>query len=161
MPELAEYNLNNLKELSELAAAEAATRTGEIDAAWAYYRGGHRKPLKVRKNKVDDNVIINLARKVVKQSVDMLFGEGLTYDLPGDDAEVQRNEETLAAIWAIQAGKHVSVEKPCCHTVYEGRKLVEAAKKYNVLVQDGAEQRSNREHETNDGVGAADVLAHD
>lgn len=49
----------------------------------------------------------------------------------------------LAAIWAIQAGKHVSVEKPCCHTVVEGRKLVEAAKKYNRVVQDGAEQRSN------------------
>ena len=50
---------------------------------------------------------------------------------------------TLAAIWAIQAGKHVSVEKPCCHTIYEGQKLVEAANKYDVIVQDGAEQRSN------------------
>jgi len=50
---------------------------------------------------------------------------------------------TLAAIWAIQAGKHVSVEKPCCHNIYEGQKLVEAAKKYDVIVQDGAEQRSN------------------
>jgi predicted dehydrogenase len=49
----------------------------------------------------------------------------------------------LAAIWGIQAGKHVSVEKPCCHNFFEGRKLVEAAKKYRVLVQDGAEQRSN------------------
>jgi len=50
---------------------------------------------------------------------------------------------TLAAIWAIQAGKHVSVEKPCCHNIFEGSKLVEAAKKYKVIVQDGAEQRSN------------------
>jgi len=50
---------------------------------------------------------------------------------------------TLAAIWAIQSGKHVSVEKPCCHTFWEGQKLVEAANKYNVIVQDGAEQRSN------------------
>ena len=50
---------------------------------------------------------------------------------------------TLAAIWAIQAGKHVSVEKPCCHNMYEGQKLVEAAEKYDVIVQDGAEQRSN------------------
>ena len=33
----------------------------------------------------------------------------------------------LASIWAMQAGKHVSVEKPCCHNFYEGRKLVEAA----------------------------------
>ena len=49
----------------------------------------------------------------------------------------------LAAIWSIQAGKHVTVEKPCCHNVFEGQKLVEASKKYNVIVQDGAEQRSN------------------
>ncbi len=49
----------------------------------------------------------------------------------------------LAAIWACQAGKHVSVEKPCCHNVFEGQKLVEAAEKYKVVVQDGAEQRSN------------------
>ena len=50
---------------------------------------------------------------------------------------------TLASIWAVQAGKHVSVEKPCCHNIHEGSVLVEAAKKYKVLVQDGAEQRSN------------------
>ncbi|MFP4622173.1 MAG: Gfo/Idh/MocA family protein [Bacteroidales bacterium] len=50
---------------------------------------------------------------------------------------------TPAAIWAIQAGKHVTVEKPCCHTFWEGQKLVEAANKYDVVVQDGAEQRSN------------------
>jgi predicted dehydrogenase len=50
---------------------------------------------------------------------------------------------TLAAIWAIQAGKHVSVEKPCCHNFTEGLKLIEAAEKYDVIVQDGAEQRSN------------------
>jgi predicted dehydrogenase len=49
----------------------------------------------------------------------------------------------LASIWAMQAGKHVSVEKPCCYNFYEGRKLVEAADKYKLIVQDGAEQRSN------------------
>jgi predicted dehydrogenase len=49
----------------------------------------------------------------------------------------------LASIWAIQAGKHVSVEKPCCHNFHEGQKLVEVAEKYKVIVQDGAEQRSN------------------
>lgn len=49
----------------------------------------------------------------------------------------------LASIWALQAGKHVSVEKPCCHNFFEGRKLVEAAEKYKLIVQDGAEQRSN------------------
>ncbi|MBI9017735.1 MAG: Gfo/Idh/MocA family oxidoreductase [Phycisphaerae bacterium] len=50
---------------------------------------------------------------------------------------------SLAAIWSIQAGKHVTVEKPCCHNFFEGQKLIEASKKYKVIVQDGAEQRSN------------------
>jgi predicted dehydrogenase len=49
----------------------------------------------------------------------------------------------LASIWALQAGKHVSVEKPCCYNFFEGQKLVEAAEKYKLIVQDGAEQRSN------------------
>jgi predicted dehydrogenase len=50
---------------------------------------------------------------------------------------------SLMAIWACQAGKHVYVEKPCSHNVSEGRKLVEAAAKYNQLVQHGTQQRSN------------------
>lgn len=50
---------------------------------------------------------------------------------------------TPMAIWAMQAGKHVTVEKPCCHTFEEGQMLIQAAKKYNVIVQDGDEQRSN------------------
>jgi predicted dehydrogenase len=50
---------------------------------------------------------------------------------------------TLLAIWACQAGKDVYVEKPCSHTIYEGRKLVEAARKYNRIVQHGTQSRSN------------------
>ncbi len=50
----------------------------------------------------------------------------------------------LAGIWSIQAGKHVTIEKPCCHNFFEGQKLVEAAEKYpHAIVQDGAEQRTN------------------
>ena len=49
----------------------------------------------------------------------------------------------LAGIWAMQAGKHVTIEKPVCHNFLEGQKLVEAARKYKVIVQDGAEQRTN------------------
>lgn len=48
----------------------------------------------------------------------------------------------LSAIWACQAGKDVYVEKPCCHNVFEGRVLVEAAKKYNRIVQHGTQGRS-------------------
>ncbi len=49
----------------------------------------------------------------------------------------------LAGIWAMQAGKHVTIEKPVCHSFFEGQKLVEAARKYKVIVQHGMEQRSN------------------
>jgi predicted dehydrogenase len=48
----------------------------------------------------------------------------------------------LGTIWACQAGKHVYVEKPCCHNVFEGRKMVEASRKYNVHVQTGFQNRS-------------------
>ncbi len=48
----------------------------------------------------------------------------------------------LAAIWAVQAGKDVYVEKPSNHNVWEGRKMVEAARKYNKIVQVGFQNRS-------------------
>jgi len=50
----------------------------------------------------------------------------------------------LAAIWACQAGKHVYVEKPCSHNIWEGRKMVEAARKYNRIVCVGFQNRSIR-----------------
>ncbi len=49
----------------------------------------------------------------------------------------------LMTIWACQAGKHVYVEKPVSHTLLEGRKMVEAARKYNRVVQVGTQGRSN------------------
>lgn len=49
----------------------------------------------------------------------------------------------LAAIWACQAGKDVYVEKPVSHNIWEGRKIVEAARKYNRVVQGGTQQRSD------------------
>ena len=48
----------------------------------------------------------------------------------------------LLAIWACQAGKHVYVEKPISHSIWEGEKLVEAARKYNRAVQCGMQNRS-------------------
>jgi predicted dehydrogenase len=49
----------------------------------------------------------------------------------------------LAGIWSMQAGKHVTIEKPVCHNFFEGQKLVEASERYKVIVQHGMEQRSN------------------
>lgn len=46
------------------------------------------------------------------------------------------------AILALQAGKHVYVEKPCSHNPYENDLLVAAQKKYGKKVQMGNQQRS-------------------
>ena len=48
----------------------------------------------------------------------------------------------LSTIWACQTGKHVYVEKPSSHNVWEGRKMVEAARKYDRIVQVGFQNRS-------------------
>src|SRR6266404_5077521 len=49
----------------------------------------------------------------------------------------------LAAIWGLQAGKHVYVQKPVSHNVSEGRRIVEASRKYNKICQVGTQSRSN------------------
>lgn len=49
----------------------------------------------------------------------------------------------LAAIWAIEAGKDVYVEKPLSHSQWEGRQVVLAARKHNRIVQLGTQQRSD------------------
>jgi predicted dehydrogenase len=43
----------------------------------------------------------------------------------------------------VQAGKDVYVEKPVSHNVSEGRRAVEAARKYNRICQTGTQCRSN------------------
>jgi predicted dehydrogenase len=50
---------------------------------------------------------------------------------------------TLATIWACQAGKDVYVEKPGSHNIWEGRKMVEAVRKYDRIVQHGVQLRSS------------------
>jgi len=50
----------------------------------------------------------------------------------------------LGTILACQAGKDVYVEKPTCHSMWEGRKMIEAARKYGRVVQVGTQNRSAR-----------------
>ncbi|WP_153559124.1 Gfo/Idh/MocA family protein [Roseimaritima sediminicola] len=49
----------------------------------------------------------------------------------------------LASIWALQAGKHVYVEKPLSHTQWEGQQLVAAAKNSGLVCAIGTQQRSD------------------
>ena len=49
----------------------------------------------------------------------------------------------LGAIWAMQAGKDVYVEKPVSHNVWEGRRIVDVARQLNKIVQTGTQSRSS------------------
>lgn len=49
----------------------------------------------------------------------------------------------LQTVWACQAGKDVYVEKPISYNMYEGRKMIQAARKYNRIVQTGTQNRSH------------------
>jgi len=99
---------------------------------------------------VDSNLF---GERIKKSFTDKSLTEPKTYtdlrklyenkDIDAVSIATPNHWHALASIWALQAGKHVSVEKPCCHNFFEGRKLVEAADKYKLIVQDGAEQRSN------------------
>lgn len=51
---------------------------------------------------------------------------------------------TPLALLALKAGKHVYVEKPCCHNVYEGIMLEKAQQKTGLCVQHGTQHRSGQ-----------------
>jgi len=50
----------------------------------------------------------------------------------------------LQTIWSCQAGKDVYIEKPLAWSIEEGRKIVDAARKYDRIVQIGTQYRSGR-----------------
>ncbi|MHC4396319.1 MAG: Gfo/Idh/MocA family oxidoreductase [Planctomycetota bacterium] len=49
----------------------------------------------------------------------------------------------LVTIWACQAGKDIYVEKPAAYNIWESRKMIEAARKYDRIVQVGTQRRSD------------------
>lgn len=59
--------------------------------------------------------------------------------------ETPQHWHGLATIWACQAGKDVYVEKCISHNIFEGQKMVEAAMKYERIVQCGTQNRSAEE----------------
>ena len=56
----------------------------------------------------------------------------------------------LMTIWACDAGKDVYVEKPVSHNIFEGRQMVNAARKHDRIVQTGTQSRSS--HGIRDGI---------
>lgn len=99
----------------------------------------------------DENVIgkANLMVKAGNGGKEPKYVQDLrrVFDDPNIDAvsiATPNHWHALATIWACQAGKDVYVEKPVSHNVFEGRKMVEAARKYERIVQTGTQCRSHK-----------------
>ncbi|WP_435010964.1 Gfo/Idh/MocA family protein [Tundrisphaera lichenicola] len=97
---------------------------------------------------IDDSMIARLAPEVEKISGKAPRAEKDFRRLL-DDKEVDvivnatpDHWHALVAVMACQAGKDVYTEKPASHNVVEGRRMVEAARKYKRVVQMGTQRRS-------------------
>src|SRR5882762_5427808 len=97
----------------------------------------------------DSNVLEAHAKQLKKDSLSVEAYTDIRKLLENKDIDAistatPNHWHALASIWAVQAGKDVYVEKPVSHNVWEGRKIVEAARKYNRIVQAGTQSRSNQ-----------------
>jgi predicted dehydrogenase len=99
---------------------------------------------------IDEN---NFADKLSEVEKTFKYTPGTAWDMRKvfDDKDIHavtlglpNHWHALASIWAAQAGKHVYVEKPACHNVWEGRQMVHAARKHKVLMQVGFQNRSRK-----------------
>jgi len=97
---------------------------------------------------VDEGVLGKEVQKWKDKGVEVAAHKDMRKILENKDIDVvsiatPNHWHALAAIWAMQAGKDVYLEKPVSHNVWEGRKIVEAARKYNRIVQTGTQSRSS------------------
>lgn len=97
-----------------------------------------------------DRNILNMRAKEFKekygQKVRVEQNFQTLYDAKDIDAvslATPNHWHALQTIWACQAGKDVYVEKPATHNIFEGKKMIEAAYKYNRIVQHGVQLRSS------------------
>jgi predicted dehydrogenase len=97
---------------------------------------------------VDSNVIENCVKNVRQiQELNPLVFTDFRKSLESKDVDIMviatpDHWHAPAALLAMQAGKHVYLEKPCSHNPAEGEMLVEAAKLYKKSIQMGNQRRS-------------------
>ena len=99
----------------------------------------------------DENVGAKAVEKIKESGVDCSYVKDMRelFDNKAIDIitiATPNHWHALASIWAMQAGKDVYVEKPVCHNVSEGRRMVQVARKYKKICQTGTQNRSHKAH---------------
>ena len=96
----------------------------------------------------DENVLNGQCQKLRKENIEVTGVVDMRKLLDRKDIDAvvtatPNHWHSLFTVWACQAGKDVYVEKPVSHEIWEGRKMVEAARKYKRIVQPGTQSRSD------------------
>lgn len=106
-------------------------KTSNVEVAWICDVDEVRRHQAARELGVSaDRIAADLRRLLDEQAIDAVL------------IATPDHWHSPAAILACDAGKHVYVEKPISHNIYEGRLLVEAAERNGRLVQHGTQSRS-------------------
>ncbi len=141
--------------LNACQTSRAIGANGDIRVAQIGFRGqgsGHIGGLKKMKG-VRVVALCDVDQTVLGKKIDGLDSDVKTYtdirkllenkDIDAVSIATPNHWHALATVWACQAGKDVYVEKPASHNIFEGRKMVEAARKYDRIVQCGTQCRSS------------------
>lgn len=106
----------------------------------------------MRDPSVEIAAVCDVYKPHLQKSVEMTGGKAVAYSdfrqvIDRKDIDViivsaPDHWHALPTIYACDAGKDVYVEKPISHNIVEGRKMVEAARRNNRIVQVGTQQRS-------------------
>jgi len=97
---------------------------------------------------VDEEVLAEQAQKFTDRGETVATYADIRHLLERADVDAisiatPNHWHALQAIWACQAGKDVYLEKPVSHNLWEGRQIVQAARKYDRIVQTGTQSRSS------------------
>jgi predicted dehydrogenase len=138
--------------------AKPAGANDQIRVAVVGLRSKGKQHVRIFKELVDARVVAlcDVDENILNQAAVEFTNQNLEVETYTDFSRLLENKQidavvlstpnhwhSLQAIWACQAGKDVYVEKPISHNIFEGRMLVNAARKYKSIVQAGTQSRSD------------------
>lgn len=91
---------------------------------WNYYRGRHRKALKVAAGQRDDNVTLNLSKRTVNKGVQFLFGKHVTFQIDEQAQERSPTEAYLDRVWGTEERKSTLLQEIAMNGAVTGTPVV-------------------------------------
>jgi predicted dehydrogenase len=141
---------------AQYARAQGANERIQLGWLGVANRGGQLITAFSKHDDCEVAAICDVDKRTLAKAADRLGGKPATYtdfrdliarkDLQGVVIATPEHWHAIQTIDACNAGKDVYVEKPLSITVYEGRKMVEAARRNNRVVQVGTQRRSGKIH---------------